>query len=76
MGRRNRNKAKWRRSRYPGSNNNTEIMNTVHNQTQHDYYSHLVEEYESKQRRNKQLFEKAKSMVSKHFRPYNSDLFW
>ena len=67
MGRRNRNKAKWRRSRYPGSNNNTEIMNTVHNQTQHDYYSHLVQEYESKQRRNKQLFEKAKSMVSKHF---------
>ena len=67
MGRRNRNKAKLRRSRYHGSNNNTEIMNTVHNQEQHDYYSHLVEEYESKQRRNKQLFEKAKSMVSKHF---------
>ena len=67
MGRRNRNKAKLRRSRYHGSNNNTAIMNTVLNQEQHDYYSHLVEEYESKQRRNKQLFEKAKSMVSKHF---------
>ena len=68
MGRRkNKDKAKWRRSRYHGSNNNTEIMNAVHNQEQRDYYSHLIEEYESKQRRNKQLFEKAKSMVSKHF---------
>jgi hypothetical protein len=67
MGRRNRNKAKLRRSRYHGSTNNTEIMNTVHNQEQRDYHSHLVEEYESKQRRNKQLFEKAKAMVSKHF---------
>ena len=67
MGRRNRNKAKWRRSRYPGNNTNTEIMNTVHNQAQHGYHSHLVQEYESKQRRNKQLFEKAKSMVSTHF---------
>jgi hypothetical protein len=67
MGRRNRNKAKLLRSRYHGSNNNTEIMNTVHNQEQRDYHSHLVEEYESKQRRNKQLFEKAKSMVSNHF---------
>lgn len=70
MGRRNRNKAKLRRTRYDGSNNDREIMNTVHNQIQHDYYSNLVEEYESKQRRNKQLFEKAKSMVSKHFQDH------